>query len=195
MAWFAHQWPGRAGGMVFLDAAYDHDLRGELDEIAPRPAPLSPTRADMSSDIAIQAWLLRTRGFTTPLGEIHALFRFMSDGRLLDTYGSATAPGHIRQAMTTPPYEKVKAPTLALFTKATLPARYPARLSYNAKNRARAKTRVSLERQWMATQAASFQQRVPHAVIVVRDGANRHLFLTEAAGTAMAVGAFVRELD
>jgi len=195
MAWFAHQWPDRARGMVFLDAAYDHDHVGELDEIAPRPAPLSPTHTDMSSDTAIQAWLLRTRGFTTPLGEIHALFHFMSDGRLLDSKGSAAAPGHIRQALITPPYEKVKAPTLALFTKATLSGRYPIRMSYGAKDLARARARVRLERQWMATQVASFQQRVPHAVIVVRDGANHHLFLTEAAGTAMAVGAFLRELD
>jgi non-heme chloroperoxidase len=195
MAWFAHQWPGRARGMVFLDAAYDHDLVGELDEIAPRPTPQSPVPADLSSDVAIRDWLQRTRGFDTPMSEIHALFRFASDGRLIDSTGSAIAPGHIRQAMVSPPYGKVKAPTLALFTKSTLSARYPARQLFGAEDRKRAEARVRLDRQWMSTQVATFQQRVPHAVVVVRDGANHHLFLTEASGTAMAVGAFLCGLD
>ncbi len=194
MAWFAHQWPGRARAMVFLDAAYDHDQMGELDEIASRPTSASPRPADLSSPTAVQKWLRRTRGFTAPLGEIHALLHFGTDGRLLDATSSSTASGLIRHAMPTPPYEKVKAPALALYTKSTLSARYPAHRSFGATDLTRARTRVSLDRQWMATQVASFQQRVPHAVVVVRDGANHHFFLTEAAGTAMAVGVFIKGL-
>ena len=195
MAWFARQWPGRARGFVFLDAAYDHDHVGELDDLAPRPRPLAPPKSAYASDAALSDWILETQGFVTPMSEIHALFRFAGDGRLLDSTGSATAPGHIRQALLTPPYERIQAPTLAIYVKPTLGARHPAFSMYEPEDKARARARVALEREWMSTQAASFQQRVPQATVVVRDGANHHIFLSETVGTATSVGAFLGTLD
>ncbi len=195
MAWFAHQWPGRARGFVFIDAAYDHDRVGELDDLAPRPKSLSPPKSAYLSAEALRDWILKTRGFITPRGEIRALFRFAADGRLLDSTGSATAPGHIRHALVTPPYARIDAPTLAIFVKPSLASRHPAFSLLPSRDKSRARARVALEREWMATQVASFQQRVPDATVVVRDGANHHLFLSETAGTASAVGAFLATLD
>lgn len=195
MAWFAYQWPGRARGFVFLDAAYDHDRIGELDDLAPRPASLAPPKSAYVSADAVRDWILETSGFMTPMGEIRALFSFGSDGRLIDATGSGAAPGHIRQALVTPPYDRIDAPTLAIFVKPTLASSYPARRLYGRDDLARVRARVALDREWMATQVASFQQRVPQATVVVRDGANHHIFLTETAGTAAAVGAFLGALD
>ena len=195
LAWFERQWPGRARGLVFLDAAYDHNQLGELSEIAPRPASPKPTRADRSSPARVREWLRRTYGFAPPMSEITTVFRFGADGHMMDATGSATAPGLLRQALTPPPYTSVRAPTLAIYTKPTLASRFPAHESFAAANLALARARVRLERAWMSTQVATFQQATPHAVIVVRDGANHSLFLTDGAGTAMAVGAFLGELE
>ncbi|MBU0740788.1 alpha/beta hydrolase [bacterium] len=195
MAWFELQWPGRARALVFLEAAYDHSRLGELDEMALPPASRPPARGDKSSPTAVRDWLRRTRGFTAPMSEVTALFRFGADGRLLDATGSATAAGIIRHALPPPPFASVRAPTLAVYAKPTLASRYPALDSSDAGNLSRAHARVALERDWMATQVAAFQQAVPHAVIVVRDGANHHLHLTDGAGTALAVGAFLGTLD
>jgi len=191
MAWFERLWPGRARALVFLDAAYDHSQMGELDTAAPHPASLAPTRADRASPAAVRDWLRRTRGFTAPLDEIMALFRFGKDGRLMDSRATATANGLVRLALTPPPYEDVRAPALAIYAKPSLDVRYPAHAAFDAKNRERARARVTLERAWMSTQAATFQQAAPHATIVIRDGANHHMYLTDGPGTALAVGAFL----
>ena len=191
MAWFETLWPGRARALVFLDAAYDHSRLGELDDMAPHPAARPPSQADKSSLEAVRAWLLREKGFPAPPGEIAALFRFAADGRLVDARGSGTATGFIRHALPPPPYGNVRAPTLALYAKPTLAARYPLFADFALEDLARARRRMEIERDWMSTQAATFQQLVPHATVVIRDGANHFLFLTDGAGTAMAVGAFL----
>lgn len=195
MAWFEKLWPGRARALVFLDAAYDHSQMGELDAAAPHPASPAPARDDKASPEAVRDWLRRTRGFTAPMDEIAALFRFGDDGRLLDSRASATASGLVRHALAPPPYESVRAPTLAVYAKPTLDVRYPAHASFSKENLARACDRVAMERAWMSTQAATFQQAAPHAVIVIRDGANHHMYLTDAVGTARAVGAFLDALE
>ncbi|MBC8423991.1 alpha/beta fold hydrolase [bacterium] len=195
MAWFEKLWPGRALALVFLDAAYDHSRLGELDDMAPHPATESPSRADKMSPQAVREWLRRARGFVAPLGEILALFRFRDDGRLIDATGSATAPGLIRHALPPPPYESLRAPALAIFARPTLAARYPAHAVFDDADLALARERVRIEREWMATQVASFQQAAPHAVVVVRDGANHHLHLWDGSGTAMAVGVFLDGLS
>jgi len=194
MAFFASRYPGRARGMVFLDAAYDHSLLEELEGLAPRPAVSAPGADDLRTPDAMLEWFRRTRGFLLPESELRSLYVFTEDGRLKDLNASPLAQGLIMDALTPPPFGRVKAPALAIFTKPTLASQYPEHDDFAPDVLRAARRRVSVSRQLMSAALATFEALCPQAETVILDGANHYLFLTRPTAVLQAVRAFLVSL-
>ena len=195
IAWFESRYPGRARAVVLLDAAYDHSRITEIADLAPPPRQAPPSPADLTDAAALRDWLRRTRGPLFPEVEIEALYVFTEDGRLKDANSSPLAQGLVIDALEPPPWRRVDAPALAVFAKPTLRSLYPANGTFDREALQTARRRVAMLRQFMSADLATFEASCPQADVVVRDGANHHLFLTEPTLVLTAVRAFLAGLD
>lgn len=194
MAFFASRYPGRARAMIFLDAAYDHSLIGELEDLAPRPVATAPGGADLNSPEAITEWYRHTRGILLPAVELHSLFVFTEDGHLKDMNASPLAQGLIVDALRTPPFSRIDVPVLAVFTKPTIAAQYPSYREFDPEQMRAARKRIAITRQLMSAALATFEAACPSAETVVLDGVNHYLFLTQPTATLQMVRAFLGTL-
>lgn len=195
IAFFASRYPGRLRAAVLLDAGYDHSRVVETIDMAPPPAPAPPAPSDLADAASVQDWLRRTRGPLIPLAEITALYAFAEDGGLKDANASPLAQGLIMDALEPPPWRRLDAPVLAIYTKPTLRSLYPAHRDFDRADRAVAVRRVSILRQMMSADLATLEASCPRAEVIVRDGANHYIFLTEPTLALTAVRAFVHGLE
>ena len=107
---------------------------------------------------------------------------------------SKLSQGLIMDAMTTPPFSRLDAPVLAIFTKPTLSSLYPAHASFSPAAKKTAKARVRLLRQLMSAQLATFEAIQPDAWTQVWDGSSHHLFLTEPTRVLTVTRALIEAL-
>lgn len=195
MAFFAAVAPGRARAMIFIDAAYDQSLMPEINDMAPAPPPARPSADDLANPDAVREWLRRTRGALLPASEVAALFVFTADGRVKDRNASNLADGLILDALETPPWARIDAPVLALFTKPSLAVHYPDRTGMDAAALKAAEARIRLLRQISSVSIATFEKACPQSRTKVLDGRSRYPFLTEPTTTLVAIRDFLSGLQ
>jgi len=142
----------------------------------------------------VRNYIRRTRGFLAPEEEIAALHVFANDGRLKDMNISKQSQGLIMDAMTPPPFHRIDAPSLAIFTKPTLASLYPAHSTFSPSAKKVAKARIRLLRQLMSAQLATLEAKCPDAWTQVWDGSSHHFFLTEPTRALTATRALLKAL-
>ncbi len=156
LTWLGSEHPGRVLALVYLDAAYDR-VAGRPHRPPPTPEPPT-TPAELANPTAYAARLSRFKRMPMPLDEVLASSEFAPDGHFLRSSTNPKVVRQIAQAVRSPDYTKLAAPTLAVY---------------------------ALARHWTADYAAHtarererFAREVPSARIVTIPRSRHYLFLT-----------------
>ena len=113
MTRFAATYPSRVAKLVYLDGAYDRVRAAALVDHDSVPAPdgetiPAPTGKDTLTIGAYVAYVHRSRGVNIPEADIRA--RFTHDG-----WREEITPAYQAVQVETPPYDRVRAPALAIY--------------------------------------------------------------------------------
>lgn len=199
----AARYPERVAGLVYLEAAYDRKgitgrllQRMALGQLPPQAPKASSS--DRESAMTYGRFLERLYGVPWPISEVRATREFDGSGRYLrDATGPAVnfavARGEIDMA-----YERVRAPTLALYAvDRSVERDYPwIRRMMIGRGRAQlqAEKAVRADRRWEEDGRRHLARAVPQARIVELRDASHYLFISHADTVEREVRAFLARL-
>jgi pimeloyl-ACP methyl ester carboxylesterase len=183
MSYIAARESSRLGGLVYLDAAYDHTPPDALIKLVV-PANLPPSPADLASRASYQAFWERTRGFRWPDAELNQFQQFGDP--------PASVPKAILEASLPADYRKITAPALAIYVEPrSVRDLFPAYDEYNEA------VRPQLDGAWPQWAAAvardreRFQREVGRGKTTAVAAKSHYLFISDEDEVAGLVDAFL----
>ena len=185
MSYIAAQKSSRLGGLVYLDAAYDHTRPDALLKVV-IPPNLQPSPEDRASRDAYQAFWLRTRGFRWPDSELDQFETFGDPPPSVsaEIFGSALAPE----------YRNITAPALAIYVEPrSVRDLFPAYDEYVPS------VRPELDAAWPKWTAAverdrlRFRREVRHGEAVAVAARSHYLFISNAEEVSSLVDRFLQK--
>jgi len=185
MSYIAARKSIRLGGLVYLDAAYDHTRPDALIKVVV-PRNLQPSPVDRASRDAYQAFWLRTRGFRWPDSELDQF----------ETFGDPppSVSAEILGSALAPEYGNVTAPALAIYVEPrSVRDLFPAYDDYGPT------VRPELDAAWPKWTAAverdrrRFRREVRHGEAVAVAARSHYLFLSNDQEVASLVDRFLQK--
>jgi non-heme chloroperoxidase len=186
---FAARHPSRVRRLVYLDAASDHRV-----QIAGARPPLPPISSrDSASPTSLTALSARL-GQAVPEAEIRATVIFGATGRPERDVTPAPIFAAIMAGLEQPPYRRVRAPALAIYSRydspeAVLSESWWAALDSAARATATITLRAMSDRS--AAARREFANGVAHGTTLELSGANHYVWLTHRDEVVAAIRTFL----
>jgi non-heme chloroperoxidase len=182
MTRFAWMHPGRVGGLVFLDAAYDRVELGRLaltlrQYFVPPPR---PSDADLSSSSALLAYTARVE-VRLPESEIRASRVFGADGRFVRRVTSLETAQAIAKSIEPPAYSRIKSRALAIYA-VPVAADPQGFFTYyplvDSANQERLRSFLDRSASGVAAERERFRRETRHGEVVELPGAHHYVFVS-----------------
>lgn len=195
MALFGERHPERCGGLVYLDAAYDHtdpDIERVFTE-APPPPPPPMTAADSASFQAVRAYYERINRITMPDAEIRGVHRWDENGRMVERVITQTQR-RMGALIRAPRWKAVQCPSLGMYP---VPSPLENWLGWydtlTPEQRTAGEAYVREYGAWTAAQRAKFAS-VPRNRVVEFPNSGHYFFLEKQEESRRAIREWVRSL-
>lgn len=182
--------PDKIGGLVYLDAAYDHTTASSArwNALAAQTRPPPPTEDDQRSYSALRSWYAHTMHIEPPEADLRA----SSVPSPMSPIGAPRTPPSVYDAILSgvrkPDYSRIHLPMLAIYA---IPHSMEDTPGFGRAPEAVVRELFDLQREEVRVNSAKFRSGNRHARVIEIRGATHFPFLSKQADILREVRAFV----